>query len=313
MGLATYVQRIRAWRRSSAQDRGRRAPRNAFVLSGGGVLGAVQIGQLLALLERGIVPDLLVGTSVGALNAAYIAADPTPQGARTLAQIWTRLRADDVFPGGTVRRVWHIVARGDHIVGNEGLRRLIEHLPVDRIEELSVPLHVSATNLRTGEERWFSNGPVMPALLASTALPGILPPVDIDGERYIDGGVVNNVPISRAVELGATRIHVLTCAPPATHLDEQPIRRPLDVMVQAFAHSRAARVSLDLMRYEKQARVTMMPTFDPGLIRYDDPSHSERLIARSLRLSRRFLDAQEPAGAPESEPAAALLPAPVEA
>lgn len=311
VGFTEYVRRIKARRRAAQRARERRAVKTAFVLSGGGVLGAVQVGHLLALLERGIVPDMLVGTSVGCLNASYIAANPTAEGARELARIWTGLRSDDIFPGSAVRRVWQMVARGDHICSNDGLRRLIERLAVRTFEETAVPLHVGATNLRTGEERWFSSGPLMPAMLASCALPGIFPPVEIDGDPYIDGGVVNNVPVSRAIDLDATRVYVLTCAPPAKQLrHDRPPRRPLDVMVQAFAHARAARSGLDLARYGADVEIVGMPTFDPGFIRYDDPSHGERLIARSLGLSRDFLARPAALEAPAPEAAEIALPAP---
>lgn len=292
MGFGDYLWKARARQRAADRARARRAPTTAFVLSGGGVLGAVQVGQLLALAEREIAPDILVATSVGSLNASLISCEPTLDGARKLAAIWTRLRSEDIFPGGRVARAWHVVSGGDHIYPNDGIRKLVERLPIRTFEECAVPLHIGAMNLRSGEERWFSSGSLLPAVLASTALPGIFPPVAIDGDRYIDGGVVNNVPISRAIEQGATRIYVLTCAPPR-HDDGRPIRRPLDVLVTAFAHSRANRVTIDLERFADEAAIVMMPTFDPGFIRYNDPSHSDRLITRSLALCREQLDREQ--------------------
>lgn len=289
MSLGDYV-RDRRRRRAADRAAARRKPETAFVLSGGGVLGAVQVGQLHALIERGILPDVVVAASVGALNGAQIAAEPTPESVERMAHTWMRLRSDDLFPGSRVAKAWNIVSRGDHIYPNDGIRRLVERVPVRTFEECAVSFHTCATNLRTGEECWFSSGPLMPAILASTALPGIFPPVAIDGERYVDGGVVNNVPISRAIDLGARKIYVLTCSAPQR--DSRPIHRPLDVLVQAFAHSRAARVSLDHERFAGRAEIVLMPTFDPGFIRYDDPSQSERLISRARELSQRFLDGQ---------------------
>lgn len=295
MRLTDYVRTVRARRRASDRARARRKPAVAFVLSGGGVLGAAQVGQLQALIEAGVVPDAVVATSVGALNAAAVAADPTPEGVARLAEVWRGLKTEDIFPGSRFARAWNIVSRGDHIHPNTGIRRLVEQLPIATFEETVVPAWISATNLRTGDEHWFSSGSLMRAILASTALPGIFPPVAIDGELYIDGGVVNNVPISQAMSLGAERVYVLTCGT-ATG-GQRPIRRPLDVLVQAFAHARRARVPQDIQRYGDSAEIVMMPTFDPGYIGYNDPSQSARLIERAHTMAAEFLAAPRAAEA----------------
>jgi NTE family protein len=287
MRLTDYVRTVRVRSKASDRSRARRRPEVAFVLSGGGVLGAAQVGQLQALIESGIKPDVAIATSVGALNAAAVANDPTPDGLARLAEVWRGLKTEDIFPGSRFARAWNVVSRGDHIHPNTGIRKLVEQFPGRTFEETVVPLWISSTNLRTGEEHWFSSGPLMRAILASTALPGIFPPVAIDGELYIDGGVVNNVPISKAVELGAGRIYVLTCGT-ATSV-QRPIRRPLDVLVQAFAHSRRARVRHDLVRFSEEAEIIMMPTFDPGYIGYNDTTQSARLIERAHDLSMEFL------------------------
>jgi NTE family protein len=295
MRLGDYVRTVRARRRASDRARARRRPQVAFVLSGGGVLGAAQVGQLQGLIDSGIVPDVVIATSVGALNAAAVASEPTPEAMERLAEVWRGLKTEDIFPGSRFARAWNVVSRGDHIHPNTGIRKLVEQLPAQTFEETDVPLWVSATNLRTGEEEWFSRGSLMQAILASTALPGIFPPVGIDGELFIDGGVVNNVPISKAIELGSRRIYVLTCGTATGTL--RPIRRPLDVLVQAFAHSRRARVRHDLTRYSDEAEIVMMPTFDPGYIGYNDPSQSGRLIAKARELSAEFLAAPKAAEA----------------
>ena len=295
MRLTDYVRTVRARRAASDRAKARRKPNIAFVLSGGGVLGAAQVGQLQALIEAGITPDVVVATSVGALNGAAVAADPTPEGVARLAEVWRGLKTEDIFPGSRFARAWNIVSRGDHIHPNAGIRRLVEQLPVATFEDTPIPVWISATNLRSGEEHWFSRGSLMRAILASTALPGIFPPVAIDGELYIDGGVVNNVPISRAVSLGAKRVYVLTCGT-ATG-GQRPIRRPLDVLVQAFAHARRARVPQDIVHYGADAEIIVMPTFDPGYIGYNDPSQSARLIERSHAISAEHLTAPRPVAA----------------
>jgi len=286
----SWIDRVSRRRERRASDRAHArwsGPKTAFVLSGGGVLGAVQVGQLRALIEAGITPDVVVGASVGSINGAMVAADYSPEGLTKLTEIWTSLRAEDIFPGSRVARVWNIVARGDHIHPNDGIRRLIDMLPEHTFESLSLPLHVCAAGLANGEERWFDSGPLARAILASTALPGVYPPVSIDGNLYVDGGVVNNIPISRAAELGAKRIYVLTCGTPNTR--PRDVRRPIDVLIQSFAHSRSVRFALDRERLDNEAEFVMMPTFDVGAIRYNDPSHSAELIDRAYTLGSEFL------------------------
>lgn len=289
VGIRRRVYRLRERARLPRPRARSRADRVAFVLSGGGILGAIQIGQLKALVEAGVVPDLVIGTSVGALNAAAIAADPTLEGVAELERVWVGLRTEDLFPGNRVQRAWHLVRGGDHLYANDGLRRLVQLLPVETFEQLQRPLAVSAASLRTGRERWFTSGPLEPALLASTALPGIFPPVEIDGDRYTDGGVVNNVPLARAIEEGASEIYVLTCG--AAKPAERPIRRPLDAFVQAVARTRAARVEEEIARYEGDARIHLLPVPEPGPIRYNDLTHTPRLIELGASATRAHLGA----------------------
>jgi len=280
MKLGRYVRPLRT-------VRARRRPHVAFVLSGGGVLGAVQVGQLRALIEAGVIPDLLVGTSVGALNAAAIAADPTPAGVDLLADVWSSLRGEDLFPGTRVQRALHFVRKGDHLYSNEGIRALVQKLPVRSFEEMQRPLAIVTANLRSGAEHVFESGPIAPPLIATTALPGIFPPLLIEGELYVDGGIVNNVPISVAAEHGARRIYVLTCGAPKPTTTE--IRRPLDVLLQAFAHSRAARVDVDLRRFADAADIRLVPPPAPEPIRFNDTSHTLHLMEEGYQLTRAYL------------------------
>lgn len=261
--------------------------KTAFVLSGGGVLGAVQVGQLQALLEAGIVPDVLVGASVGALNAAAIASDPTLSGVARLRDVWIGLRGEDLFPGSRMQRAWHFVRKGDHLYSNDGIKALTQLIPASSFEHMARPLSVVAANLRTGKEHWFESGPITPALLASTALPSIFPPVLVDGEYYVDGGVVNNVPISRAVAHGARRIFVLTCG--TSQQSPREIRRPLDVLVQAFAHSRQARVEIDVERYAERATIEVVPVPVYGEIRFNDTTHTPRLMTLGYEAAAAYL------------------------
>ena len=152
------------------------APRTAFVLSGGGNQGVSQVGMLRALLERDIVPDVVIGTSAGALNGAAVCYAPNLTGVAQLAAVWEQLRSDHVFPGGKIHRAWNVVRRGTHLFESEGLEALIQHsTPARSFSDLEIPLRVIATDLDTGEEVVLARGPLKPALLASTALPGRVP------------------------------------------------------------------------------------------------------------------------------------------
>lgn len=266
-------------------------PRTAFVFSGGGNLGAIQVGQALALLERGIVPDAVIGCSVGALNAAAIACDPSVDQAVRLANLWKGLRREDIFPAtGRGRGPWLYIKSGMSAYTDEGIRRLIQRwMPGSkRFEDFAARFCVVATSLRTGLEHWFESGDVTLPLLASTALPGAFPPVDIDGETYIDGGVVNNIPISKAFELNAKRVYVLDVG---NHEEDRPApKRPYEVLMHAVNIARAHRFRIEREQVPEGVEMIRMPTIDVGKLRYDDFTRSADLIERAYRSSARFLE-----------------------
>lgn len=183
--------------------------RTAFVLAGGGSLGAVEVGMLQALIDWGETPSFIVGASAGAINAAYFAADPTRAGAEQLERIWCALRRKDIFPLN-LRSVLGLLHRRDYLVDSRALRQLLEqHLPYRYLEEAALPVHIVASDMLSGEEVLLSSGSVIDAVLASTAIPGVFPPMQINSRMLVDGGVANNTPISTAVKLGATRVIVL--------------------------------------------------------------------------------------------------------
>jgi NTE family protein len=274
----------------------RSAPVTAFVLGGGGNLGAVQVGMLQALLEQGIVPDLLVGCSVGALNAAGLAADPTMDGVDRMWDVWAHLDSDELWPAGRISGLWQLGRKGHAIQPNTGLRTLIERALAYRIfEEARVPVQVVATSLTSGRAKWFSTGPIVEPILASAALPAVFPPVIIDGEPYIDGGVVDNVPISRAIALGATRVYVLHVG--NFERPRQLPRRPIDVLLAAFSIARNHRFLAETDATPEDVELVVLPAIDPGRIRRNDFRHSEDLMARSSATTARFLTGRQRAAA----------------
>jgi NTE family protein len=188
----------------------------AWLLPGGASLGSVQAGQAEALLQAGHVPDLVIGTSAGSLNAAWLAADPTPQGVAELRQRWLGVRRRDIFPISARRMALGLSGRRDHTVTNRSLGRWLEaQLPYRRLEEARIPLTVTATDLRTGEAVFLSRGDLISALLASCAMPGVYPPVTVGGRLLVDGGLVADAPVRLAVEGGAQRVFVLPTTPEA--------------------------------------------------------------------------------------------------
>lgn len=208
----------------------------AFVFSGGGNRGACQVGMLRALCERGIVPDLVVGSSIGAVNAAFFAGEPTLEGTYLAAEMWRAVATNDVFPKGRLHGSWRFVEQREAVYPIEGLRRLVSSfLRFDRLEDSVVPLTIVATRLDDGVEEWLTEGPALEAVLASAALPAIFPAVEREGSRYIDGGVVDNTPLSVALAAGARRIYVLLCG----GVNSSPIDsgRPYEALLVAFGLS----------------------------------------------------------------------------
>ena len=274
----------------------RPAPVTAFVLGGGGNLGAVQVGMLRALLEHGIAPDLLVGCSVGALNAAGLAGDPTLDGVERMWDVWAHLDGDELWPAGRISGLWQLGRKGHSIQPNTGLRNLIERtIPYRTFEEAHVPVQVVATSLTYGRARWFSSGSVADPVLASAALPAVFPPVIIDNEPYIDGGVVDNVPIARAIALGAARVYVLHVG--NFERPRQLPRRPIDVLLAAFSIARNHRFLAETDAPPTGVDLVVLPAIDPGRLRRNDFHHSVDLMARSHAATGRFLTVRERAAA----------------
>ncbi len=234
----------------------------AFVLGGGGLLGATEVGMLAALDEAGIRPDFVLGTSIGAINGVFVAADPANAASR-LETVWRSDIVRTAFHGSIIGRLDTLARSGTHLHDNTPLRRLIEaHLPARDFAELAVPFQCVAANVERAAAHWFHSGPLVPAVLASAAVPGLLPPVRIDGEHYFDGGLVHSIPVGRAVRLGARRVFVL-------HVGriEQPLRpprRPWEVGLVAFEIARRHRFVEEMSSLPDDVTVHVLPAGSNG-------------------------------------------------
>jgi len=247
--------------------------------------------MLGALAQRGIAPDLVLGTSVGAINGAAFAADPTVEGVERLAAMWAAMGQGDVFSGSLLGRVATLARTRTHLHDSAPLRALLTASLGDRrIEELALPFQCVAASIERAEEQWFTAGPVVDAVLASASVPGLLPPVEIAGEHFVDGGIVNSIPVNRAVELGATRIYVLHVG----RLDRPlaPPRWPWEVGLVAFEIARRHRVVRDLAALPEGVEAFVLPTGWPDPPRYSDLSQLRyRDASRALSIRSRTREA----------------------
>jgi NTE family protein len=262
----------------------------AFVLSGGASLGASHVGMLRALIDHGVRPDLIVGTSVGAVNGAFLACRELGRDAvDELAELWLGVRRDQVFPVEPFTGLLGFLGAHRNLIPGGALRRLLSrHTDCERLEDLATPLHVIACDVLNGQEVRISEGPLIDAVMASAAIPGVLPPVEWDGRLLVDGGVMNNTPITHAVDLEADEIYVLTTGGPCS-LSEAP-RGALGMVVQATSLMVSHRFAGESLAYADHAGLTILPPPCPIDVQPMDFGHAEELMTRAEDTARAFLD-----------------------
>jgi NTE family protein len=265
----------------------------AFVLSGGASLGAVEVGMLAALRERDIRPDVIVGTSVGALNGAWLAGHPDNP-IDDLAQVWNGLHRNDVFPTDARRGILALTGRRRSLFDSDPLRALIDrHVTFEKLEDAPTPLHVVAVEVLTGRDVLLSTGPAVDSVLASAALPALFDPVAIGSVGYMDGGVGNNTPISHAVGLADVDEIWVLCAGHACALDEPP-DSAVAMALHALSLLLHKQLVVDVERYEKTVELHVLPPLCPLTVSPVDFSHSAELIDRSYEASTRWLEEDHP-------------------
>ena len=276
----------------------------AFVLGGGGVLGAVEVGMLRALFRANILPDIVVGTSIGAVNGVLVAADPSEAVTDRLVRLWASPEASEVYGDSVARQLRRFAAR-THLHSPRPLRRLLERELGEgtSFADLPVPFHCCAASIERAAEHWFDSGPVVPAVLASSAVPGLLPPAEIDGEHFIDGGIVNSIPVGHAVDLGAQTVFVLQVGRIERPLS--PPRRPWEIAQVAFEIARRHRFAREMAALPPDVEVHVLPTGadepprygDLSTLRYRDFRAVEQRIAAAHRATAEYLER-----APERSP-----------
>jgi NTE family protein len=269
--------------------------RTAFVLGGGGVLGAVEVGMLRALTEADISPDIILGTSVGALNGAVVAAHPGEGVIERLIALWESAAAGkEVYGDGAVRQMTRVVRTGTHLHSAKPLRaRLALELGDLTFDELTIPFQCCAASIERAAEHWFTEGRVVDAVVASAAVPGLLRPARVGDEHYLDGGIVNSIPVGRAVEVGADRIFVLQVGRVDRPL--RPPRKPWEVARVSFEIARRHRFHREMAALPESVTAHVLPTGggsprDDSLLAYRDFRAVMRRIDAAYEASVAYLE-----------------------
>ena len=263
-------------------------PKTAFVFAGGASLGSIEVGMLKAIVEEGHKADLVLGTSVGSLNGAFYAFDPTIEGVKTLEQIWRNIKMLDVFSPSPITPIINIATFGQYMVSPKNLKKIIsDHFKFNRIEETKIPLYLTTTDINTGDEVVFNKGLISEALLASTSIPGIFPPLSMGERLLVDGGLVNNTPISSAVKLGAEKVVVFPIGFPFT-LNEEP-KNLTEVLVRTLIYLLNRQLSADYQIYKNKVQLIIIPPPENITVGPQDFSKSDILIDRSYKRTKEWL------------------------
>ncbi|MDQ3153162.1 MAG: patatin-like phospholipase family protein [Actinomycetota bacterium] len=267
----------------------------AFILSGGGNLGSIQVGMLRALLEAGIVPDVLVGASVGSVNAAFLAADPCLDQVMALEEVWTDLRSRDIFSWNPLGIGGALLRRGA-VFPPERWRRFLERrIPYERIEEAAVPLRIAATDFDDGASVILDSGSVVDAVMASTSLPVVFPPHRIGEHCYLDGVLSDQVPLKPAVEAGVDTVYVLAISslgpPPDLRSAGGILRHSLTILL--FPRIRLDALGMPVEQYGM--KIIKIPSGGAEVALWDMSHHGD-LIEQGYQETVTFLADQDSNG-----------------
>ena len=248
----------------------------AFVLGGGGSRGALQVGALEVLLEAGIQPEMVIGTSVGALNAAFFASDPTPAGLERLRAVWLQMNEKEIYPGNNGAAIFNVLRGKPSLFDNGNMRALVEHhLPFKRFSELSLPCYAVATDLDTGELIAFGDREadrIVDGLMSSTALVPAHPAWQVGKRRFIDGGFGATLPVREAIARGATQIIALNLTTPPP--PRERIQSALEIMLHTNTLMMRQKTRVDLAYAAERVDLTVIELESDGLIPISDFSQT---------------------------------------
>lgn len=277
-------------RRTAARTEEVDPVRRAFVLSGGGSLGAVQVGMLQALAERGVQPHLLVGASAGAVNALWVSTHGMSEDSLAeLADVWEGLRRRTLFPVGPGLVLRGLMGRSQAVSSSEELGSLVrDHVGIEDLSEATIPVHLVATDLLSGADVLLSSGPPDEAIRASAAIPGIFPPVRLGGRWLVDGALASHAGVSQAIRLGATEVYVLPAGVPCALLD--PPRSAVGVALHTLAILIEQRLISEVLDPTPGVTVRLLPPLCPVSVSAADFSHAKELIQRARLASATWLE-----------------------
>ncbi len=252
--------------------------------------------MLQALENAGVRPDLVLGTSVGAFNGSVIADKPGPEGVERLTDLWVEIARSNLFQGGTLERVKNAATLKPSLHETSELRGLLEqvHAKDRMIEDLPIRYQCVAACIERAAEHWFTEGYLIDSILASSAVPALFPPVEIGGEHFYDGGLVNSVPLARAVDLGATVVYVLQVGRVEAPL--RPPERLYEAALIAFEIARRHRYTTTVENLPEGIELHLLPSgnavsFDDSRQRkWRDVSSTHQLITGAFKASSEYLE-----------------------
>jgi NTE family protein len=262
--------------------------KTAFVFSGGASLGAVEAGALKAIVEEGIQADIVLGTSVGSLNGAMYAYNPTVEGVKTIEEVWSTIKVWNVFTPSPITPVINFTTSGQYAISPKNLRKLIkEKLPFAKIEDTKIPLYIVSTDIKSGEEVVFDKGIAIEGLMSSVCLPGVFPPQHMGGRTLVDGGILNNAPISTAVRLGAERVVIFPIGVPSS--DQEP-KNIFEVLIRMFIYLLNRQLAADIQLYKDKVELIIVPPPDSIDVGPHDFSKSKMLMEQSYKRAKVWLN-----------------------
>lgn len=263
--------------------------KTAFVFAGGASLGAFEVGMLKYLVEQGIKADLVLGTSVGSLNGAFYACNPTIEGVLELEKIWAKIKFSDVFSPSPLTPVKTIFTFGKNFISSKNLRKVItEYLPIENIEETQIPLYLITTDIRRGKEVVLNKGVLLEALMSSVAIPGVFPPQHMGNYTLVDGGLLNNTPISTAVRLGAERVIVFPINfPYSPSEDPKNIER---MLIRTLIYVLNRQLASDFEMYKNQVELIIIPPPDDIFVNPADFSKSVMMIESAYEQTKKWYE-----------------------